>query len=110
MQSILLLSLVSQHQWRKALITDATIACVAALGHQDGQPVIQADGLVVEWQHDQKINPGTYDVDFVPPADTPDNDVVGQINPDELADSLLAPPEQQKARLLPPSWPKERNQ
>jgi hypothetical protein len=61
-------SCVSHHRWTALPMTDTAIARVEALAYQEGQPLIQDCGLVVEWRPDQPIADDEYDRDFVPPA------------------------------------------
>ena len=74
-------------------MTDAAIARVEALAVQDKQPLIQASGLVVEWQPDQPIDDDIYDVDYDPPDDPLDDfdaPLFDAIDADKLTD-LIAP-------------------
>ena len=95
---------ISRHNWTEIPMTDTAIARVEALAADEGQPLIQASGLVVEWRHEKDIDPATYDFDYLPPDDV--NDVAldaadyDDIDPDELAD-LAAPPFSMKVALLP---------
>ena len=63
---------LSRHQWTALPIPDTAIARVEALALQDGQPLIQDRGLVVEWRPDMPIDDDEYDRDFVPAPDDPD--------------------------------------
>ena len=86
---------ISRHTWTEVPITDTAIARVEALALADDQPLIQARGLVVEWRHDHPIDDDTYDLDYAvrPAADdafAPDD--YDPIDPDELADLLVAVP------------------
>jgi Reverse transcriptase (RNA-dependent DNA polymerase) len=54
---------------------DTAIARVEALAVADGQPLLQASGLVIEWRPDHPIDKDEYDHDYVPPAQPPAPDV-----------------------------------
>ena len=58
---------LSRHRWTELPIPDTAIARVEALGLQDGQPLIQTRGLVVEWRPDHHIDDSEYDADYFPP-------------------------------------------
>ena len=85
---------ISRHNWTAIPMTDTAIARVEALAEEEGQPLIQASGLVVEWRHDQAVDPTIYDLDYHPDDvddvafDANDYDA---IDADELA-ALAAPP------------------
>ena len=85
---------IFRHQWTLVPITDATIARVEALAKQERQPLIQANGLVVEWRHDMAIDNNIYDHDYGcddEPVDDPLD--YHAINAYELADLIAdAPP------------------
>ena len=85
---------ISRHNWTEIPMTDTAIARVEALAEDEGQPLLQASGLVVEWRHDQAIDPSEYDLDYVPPddvADVFDDATYDAIDADELA-ALAGPP------------------
>jgi hypothetical protein len=81
---------VSRHRWTALPMTDTAIDRVEALASQEGQPLIQECGLVVEWRPDQPIADDEYDRDFVPPraapADVFDAYDYASLDPDELYD------------------------
>lgn len=52
---------ISRHQWTELQVTDTAIARVEAIALNEGQPLIQEQGLVVEWRPDQPINDAEYD-------------------------------------------------
>ena len=57
---------ISRHQWTELPITDTAIARVEALAANENQPLIQEDGLVMEWGPDQPIDDDEYDRNYVP--------------------------------------------
>jgi hypothetical protein len=73
-------------------MTDTAIARVEALGVEDEQPLIQEQGLVVEWRPNHPIPDDEYDHDYAQPANAqvdfalPDQFV--PIDADEAADLL----------------------
>jgi hypothetical protein len=73
-------------------MTDTTIARVEALALEDGQPLIQASGLVVERRPDHPIDDSEYDRDFRPRAnaatDIFEPHAYDDIDIDELNDLL----------------------
>ena len=81
---------ISRHQYTPLPLTDVAIARVEALAYNEGQPLIQASGLVVEWSVDQTIDDDAYDFDYDPPEDDPDDDVLPEdldpVERDELRD------------------------
>ena len=52
-------------------MTDTAIARVEAIAFDEGQPLLQESGLVVEWRHDQDIDDFEYEKDYVLPAGDP---------------------------------------
>ncbi|KAI2499682.1 Reverse transcriptase (RNA-dependent DNA polymerase) [Fragilaria crotonensis] len=64
---------LSRHRWIEVPIPDTAIARVEALAIEDGQPLIQEAGLVVEWRPDQPIDESEYDRDYVPPNQNDDD-------------------------------------
>jgi hypothetical protein len=83
---------ISRHQWTLLPITDQAISRVEALAKQEGQPLIQDRGLVVEWRPDYLVDDDEYDRDYAPP-DTPLADVLNPhdydpLDPGELQDLL----------------------
>ncbi|KAI2497083.1 Reverse transcriptase (RNA-dependent DNA polymerase) [Fragilaria crotonensis] len=70
--------------------TMVTTVAQQPLAYNEGQPLIQASGLVVEWNVDQTIDDDAYDLDYDPPDDDPDDDVVPEdfdpVERDELRD------------------------
>jgi hypothetical protein len=81
---------MSRHRWTELPIPDTTIARVEALAIRDGQPLIQERGLVVEWRPDHPIDEAEYDLDYVPPADDPD-DAFSLSDYDPVDNDELAP-------------------
>ena len=73
-------------------MTDTAIARVEALGLEDDQPLIQEDGLVVEWRPDHPIPDDEYDHDFTPRANAQADVALptqfDPIDPAEAADLL----------------------
>jgi hypothetical protein len=65
---------LSRHRWTELPIPDTAIARVEALALQDGQPLIQTRGLVVEWRPDHPIDASEYDADYNPTPPDPDSD------------------------------------
>jgi hypothetical protein len=59
---------ISRHNWTELPMTDTAIARVEALAAHEGQPPIQARGLVVEWRADHHIDNDEYDRDYEPAA------------------------------------------
>ena len=59
---------LSRASWTALPMTDAAIARVEALALHQGQPLLQATGLVVEWRPDQPIDDSEYDLDYAPPC------------------------------------------
>ena len=55
---------ISRHQWTELPITDTCIARVEALAKNEGQPLIQARGLVVEWRPGHLVDDDEYDLNF----------------------------------------------
>ena len=64
---------LSRHRWTELPIPDTAIARVEALALQDGQPLIQTRGLVVEWRPDHPIDDSEYDADYNPPPHDSDD-------------------------------------
>jgi hypothetical protein len=87
---------ISRHQWTSLPMPDTAIARVEALAKQEGQPLIQERGLVVEWRPDHPIDDDEYDRDYEPPDTDPSDDFdpvdYDPFTPDELAD-LAEPPD-----------------
>jgi len=52
---------LSHHQRTALPMTDTAIARVHALGIQDGQPLIQEHGFVVDWHPDHPIDDSDWD-------------------------------------------------
>ena len=83
-------TIISCH-WRPAElpIPDNAIARLEAIALNEQQPLVQARGLVVEWQPDHPIDPSEYDLDYSPARavadDLFDGDDYDAIDPDELA-------------------------
>jgi hypothetical protein len=65
---------ISRHRWTELPIPDTAIARVEAIALRDGQPLIQASGLVIEWRPDHPIDDAEYDLDYIPPASNTDDD------------------------------------
>ena len=57
---------ISRHEWTELPITDTAIARVEAIAANEGQPLVQERGLVVEWRPGQDIDDDEYDRDYVP--------------------------------------------
>jgi len=86
---------ISRHQWTELPITDTAIARVEAIALNEGQPLIQESGLVVEWRPDQPIDDSEYDQDYVhvdAPADDFDDADFDPVDDDELADIVADVP------------------
>ena len=103
-------SRVSRHNWTALPITETAIARVEALALHDGQPLIQARGLVVEWRPDQPIDDSEYDVDYVDPrapapADVFDLADYDPVDPTELDDLYLDATVPLFAPAVPPALP-----
>jgi hypothetical protein len=91
-------SRISRHNWTELPITDTAIARVEALAANEGQPLVQEQGLVVEWGPGQPIDDDEYDRNYVPVDDDDDEyDDYEPIDQDELAD------------LANENWPAEHN-
>lgn len=80
---------ISRHQWTALPITDAAISRVEALAHLEGQPLIQARGLVVEWRPDHPVDDDEYDRPYEPAA-APVDDVLHADDYDDIDDLELA--------------------
>lgn len=81
-------------------MTDIAIARVEALALHEKQPLIQEDGLVVEWRPNQPVDVDEYDRDYVSPIrDDVDDPLLAAdyfpLDPAELADlrADAAPPD-----------------
>jgi hypothetical protein len=82
---------ISRHQWTALPLTDTAIARVEAIAQNERQPLIQANGLVVEWRPNQPVDDDEYDADYHPPDDPGDDEPQFEaIDADEL-DDLLHP-------------------
>ena len=57
---------ISRHRWTELPTTDNAIARVEALAANKGQPLIQEQGLVIEWAPGQPIDDDEYDRNYVP--------------------------------------------
>ena len=83
---------ISRHNWTELPMTDTAIARVEALAAHEGQPPIQARGLVVEWRTDHHIDNDEYDRDYEPAAHQPIDDFnpadFDAIDDHEVADLL----------------------
>ncbi|KAI2502776.1 Reverse transcriptase (RNA-dependent DNA polymerase) [Fragilaria crotonensis] len=82
---------VSRHRWTALPMTDIAIARVETLALHEKQPLIQEDGLVVEWRPNQPVDVDEYDRDYVPPLrDDVDDPLLAAdyppLDPTELAD------------------------
>jgi len=53
---------ISRNKWTSLHMTDTAISRVHALELQDGQPLIQEHGFVVEWHPDHHIDDSEYDL------------------------------------------------
>jgi Reverse transcriptase (RNA-dependent DNA polymerase) len=100
---------ISRHQWTLLPITDQAISRVEALAKQEGQPLIQERGLVVEWRPDYIVDDDAYDRDYEPPDDEP-ADILNPtdydpLDPDELDDLLVAPDDAVFGAFPPPPGP-----
>ena len=88
---------ISRHQWTELPIPPSAIARVEQLALDEGQPLIQEQGLVVEWRPDHAIDEDEYDRDFYPADDTDDDATVfadlDPIDAEELADLNLDAPD-----------------
>ena len=91
---------VSRHRWTALPMTDIAIARVEALALHEKQPLIQEDGLVVEWRPNQPVDVDEYDRDYVSPiCDDVDDPLLAAdyfpLDPAELADlrADAAPPD-----------------
>jgi hypothetical protein len=62
---------ISRHAWTVLPIPDTAIARVEKIALNEGQPLLQSSGLVVEWRPDQPIDDSEYDVDYAPPQHAP---------------------------------------
>ena len=58
---------ISRHRWTELPILDTAIARVEALALRGKMPLLQRQGLVVEWRNDQVIDDDEYDLDYAPP-------------------------------------------
>ena len=87
---------ISRHQWTELPLTDTAIARVEAIALNEGQPLIQECGLVVEWRPNQPIDDSEYDRDYTPPAPETDNTLTEHdfdpIDNDELDDLIADAP------------------
>jgi hypothetical protein len=82
---------LSRHAWTELPITDDAIARVEALAAAEGQPLIQEQGLVMEWRPGYTVTEDDYDWDYAPPQDGGhdegyDEEMYEPIDDDELAD------------------------
>jgi hypothetical protein len=80
---------ISRHNWTELPITDTAIARVESMAANEGQPLIQDQGLLVEWAPGQEIDDDEYDRDYVPVDDEDDeyeDDDYEPINENEVAD------------------------
>jgi hypothetical protein len=81
---------LSRHQWEVLPINDTVIARVEAMAANEGQPLLQDSGLVVEWRPDFLVDPDEYDRDYAPPDAIPADDFSADdydsIDDDELRD------------------------
>jgi hypothetical protein len=79
---------ISRHQWTVLPMPESAIARVETLAKDEGQPLIQERGLVVEWRPDHAIDDDEYDRDYDPPQDPTDDpfDDYEPLDHDELAD------------------------
>ena len=94
---------ISRHTWISVPTTEMAIARVEALASQENQPLVQQDGLLVEWEHDGDA----YDPDFDPlPQDEEDDlpDDFEPLDPNELLDLNNEAPFQQ---IAPPVFMEE---
>ena len=82
---------LSRHDWVEVPITDTAIARVEALAANEGQPLIQEQGLVVEWGPNQPIDDDEYDRNYVPideeDEEFDDYDPIDQDEIDNLGDN-----------------------
>jgi hypothetical protein len=69
---------ITRHQWTLLPMTDNAISRVEAIAANEGQPLIQERGLVVEWRPDHPVDDDEYDRDYSTPQTA-------------LADGLSAP-------------------
>ena len=84
---------ISRHNWTEIPMTDTAIARVEAIAFDEGQPLLQESGLVVEWRHNQDIDDFEYDKDYVLPTGDPvdipfDADDYDPVDDDEATDLL----------------------
>ena len=92
---------ISRHQWTVLPMPESAIARVETLAKDEGQPLIQERGLVVEWRPDHAIDDDEYDRDYTTPTNEPPDDLFDDydpIDPDELADLAT----DDAAHALPP--------
>ena len=86
---------ISRHQWVELPIPPSAIARVEQLALDEGQPLLQEHGLVIEWRPDHAIDDDEYDADFYPPpddtADDSDSLLLDDLDPTELADLAHEP-------------------
>ncbi len=79
-----------RHDWVEVPITDTAIARVEALAVNEGQPLIQDQGLVVEWGPNQPIDDDEYNRNYVPideeDEEFNDYDPINQDKIDNLGD------------------------
>lgn len=101
---------VSRHRWTALPMTDTAIARVEALALHERQPLIQQDGLVVEWRPDHPIDDDEYDRDYSQdPAreDAADDSLApadyDPLDPDELADLHADAADPEPAPLAAPA-------
>jgi hypothetical protein len=57
---------ISRHQWTVLPMPESAIARVETLAKDEGQPLIQERGLVVDWRPDHAIDDDEYDRDYNP--------------------------------------------
>jgi hypothetical protein len=57
---------ISRHNWTELPITNDAIARVEALAAAEGQPLIQEEGLVMEWRPGHVVDEDDYDHEYVP--------------------------------------------
>jgi hypothetical protein len=83
---------ISRHKWTELPITDTAIARVEALVANEEQPLIQEQGLVVEWAPGQPIDDDEYDRNYVPVDNQDDEydegDDYEPIDQDEITDLM----------------------
>ena len=80
---------LSRHQYTELPLSDTAIARVEAIALQEGRPLIQERGFLIEWRPDHPIDDSEYDFDYTPPDHDPADDQLTPPDFDSVAPSEL---------------------